>query len=282
MPADSSALASRWISEVRACTVFILYRVRSRTSFSSAGGIYDPRSSPHSNSSASRAQSLASVLWPSQRLGVRRVDHRDLPRSPARTARNTPARCRPRWPPSPRASRPAGAARGPSAGAPRKTSGTPGSRVLRVHGFSPGDRIATLTMSLCTSIPATRSYSTFMRWPPPAAAPPLADGNRRAARQDPGSVQETDTRARSSNGGYPAQGPSANLTSGLQRSKANRRRQAARQHNCAPSTSPPPAPPPPQDPSRQRPAPARGARGPSYRNPTAAPAQRRMISNLMT
>ena len=39
MPADSSALPSRWISEVRACTVFILYRVRSRTSFCSADGM---------------------------------------------------------------------------------------------------------------------------------------------------------------------------------------------------------------------------------------------------
>ena len=39
MPADSSALPSRWISEVRAWTVFILYRVRSRTSFSSAAGM---------------------------------------------------------------------------------------------------------------------------------------------------------------------------------------------------------------------------------------------------
>ena len=64
MPADSSALPSRWISEVRACTVFIRYRVRSRTSFSSEGGMYEPRSSPHSNSSATRAQSLASVLCP--------------------------------------------------------------------------------------------------------------------------------------------------------------------------------------------------------------------------
>ena len=64
MPADSSALPSRWISEVRAWTVLILYRVRSRTSFSSAAGMYDPRSSPHSNNSASRAQSLASVLCP--------------------------------------------------------------------------------------------------------------------------------------------------------------------------------------------------------------------------
>jgi hypothetical protein len=53
-------LPSRWISEVRAWTVFILYRVRSRTSFSSAAGMYEPRSSPHSNSSASRAQSFAS------------------------------------------------------------------------------------------------------------------------------------------------------------------------------------------------------------------------------
>ena len=64
MPADSSALCSRWISEVRACTVFIRYRVRSRTSFCSADGMYEPRSSPHSNSSASRPQSLASVLCP--------------------------------------------------------------------------------------------------------------------------------------------------------------------------------------------------------------------------
>ena len=38
IPADSSALCSRWISEVRFWTVFIRYRVRSRTSFSSAGG----------------------------------------------------------------------------------------------------------------------------------------------------------------------------------------------------------------------------------------------------
>jgi len=64
MPADSSALPSRWISEVRACTVLILYRVRSRTSFSSGAGMQEPRSSPHSNNSAIRAQSLASVLWP--------------------------------------------------------------------------------------------------------------------------------------------------------------------------------------------------------------------------
>ncbi len=39
MPADSSALPSRWISEVRACTVLIRYRVRSRTSFCSADGM---------------------------------------------------------------------------------------------------------------------------------------------------------------------------------------------------------------------------------------------------
>ena len=39
IPADSSALASRWISEVRAWTVFIRYRVRSRTSFSSGAGM---------------------------------------------------------------------------------------------------------------------------------------------------------------------------------------------------------------------------------------------------
>ncbi len=51
---------------------------------------------------------------------------------------------------------------------------------------------------------------------------PPTDGNGRAARQGPGSVQETDTRARSSNGGYPARGPGTNLTSGLERSIDNR------------------------------------------------------------
>jgi hypothetical protein len=39
MPADSSALASRWISGVRAWTVFILCRDRSRISFSPAAGM---------------------------------------------------------------------------------------------------------------------------------------------------------------------------------------------------------------------------------------------------
>jgi hypothetical protein len=39
IPADSSAFCSRWISEVRAWTVLIRYRVRSRTSFSSAAGM---------------------------------------------------------------------------------------------------------------------------------------------------------------------------------------------------------------------------------------------------
>ena len=48
----------------------------------------------------------------------------------------------------------------------------------------------------------------------------LAD--RRAARQSPGSVQETDTRARSGNGGYPARGSGTKLKHGLERSKRNR------------------------------------------------------------
>src|ERR1700675_2050097 len=78
--------------------------------------------------------------------------------------------------------------------------------VLRVHGLSPGERIATLIMSLCTSIPATRSYSTFMRLATSCSGNPPTDGNKRAAGQAPGSVQETDTRARSGNGGYPAKG----------------------------------------------------------------------------
>jgi len=64
MPADSSVLPSRWIPEVRAWTVLILYRVRSRISFSSGGGRQEPCSSPHSNSSAIRAQSFAPVFCP--------------------------------------------------------------------------------------------------------------------------------------------------------------------------------------------------------------------------
>ena len=39
MPAGSSVLSSRWIPQVRARTVFDLYRVRSRTSLSSAAGM---------------------------------------------------------------------------------------------------------------------------------------------------------------------------------------------------------------------------------------------------
>ena len=77
-------------------------------------------------------------------------------------------------------------------------------------------------MSLCTSIPATRSYSTFMRLATSCKAPPMRIGNRHAARQSPGSVQETDTRARSSNGGYPARSSSTNLKYGLERSKGTR------------------------------------------------------------
>src|SRR4029077_18244842 len=45
--------------------------------------------------------------------------------------------------------------------------------------------------------------------PPPAAAP--SDWDRRAAGQSPRSVQETETRARSSSGGYP-EGSSMNLS----------------------------------------------------------------------
>lgn len=64
MPAVSSVLPRRWVSELRAWTVLILYRVRSRSSLSSGAGMYEPRSSPHSSSSAIRAQSFAPVLWP--------------------------------------------------------------------------------------------------------------------------------------------------------------------------------------------------------------------------
>jgi hypothetical protein len=93
-----------------------------------------------------------------------------------RTAHNRPGRCRSRWPPSPRASPRGGAARGPSPGAPRKRA------ELQDLGLA-GLRLLT-------------------------RGPDRDLGTRRATRQSPGSVQETDTRARSSNGGYPARSPS--------------------------------------------------------------------------
>src|SRR5215472_11116655 len=49
-----------------------------------------------------------------------------------------------------------------------------------------------------------------------------AQREKRAARQSPRSVQETDTRARSSNGGYPTQGSSTKLRHGLERTIAIR------------------------------------------------------------
>src|SRR6266700_3855573 len=74
----------------------------------------------------------------------------------------------------------------------------------------------------------------FHARPPPAAAPPTRWEQARRP-PEPRSVQETDTRARSSNGGYPGRGSGANLSDGLERSKAKRRRRAARHLNCAPS-----------------------------------------------
>ena len=64
IPAVSSAFCSRWISEVRAWTVFIRYLARSRTSLRSGSGMQEPDSSPHSYKSSSRIASFASVLWP--------------------------------------------------------------------------------------------------------------------------------------------------------------------------------------------------------------------------
>jgi hypothetical protein len=48
----------------------------------------------------------------------------------------------------------------------------------------------------------------------------LPDGEGRAARQGPASEQEPDTRARSSNGGYPPGSPGTDLSYGLERSSA--------------------------------------------------------------
>ena len=64
MPADSSALRSRWISEVRAWTVFIRYRARSRTSFSSGARDVGAGQQPALVQIQQPGASLASVLWP--------------------------------------------------------------------------------------------------------------------------------------------------------------------------------------------------------------------------
>jgi hypothetical protein len=58
--------------------------------------------------------------------------------------------------------------------------------VLRVHGLSPGERSATLIMSLCTSIPATRSYGTFICAATSCSGKPPSGWDRRAAGQSPG------------------------------------------------------------------------------------------------
>src|SRR6266496_1068219 len=102
-------------------------------------------------------------------------------------------------------------------------------------------------MSLCRRFPRRARTSLSYRRPPPAAA--IHDGNKRAGGQGPGSVQETDTRARSGSGGYPAWGSSAILYYGLERSKQLRRRPPARHRNCAPPA------PPASTRSRQRPRP---------------------------
>jgi hypothetical protein len=51
---------------------------------------------------------------------------------------------------------------------------------------------------------------------------PHADRGQARRPPEPRSVQETDTRARSSSGGYPARGSSTNLKYGLERSKGTR------------------------------------------------------------
>ena len=78
MPADSSALPSRWISEVRAWTVFDpvpgqvphLLQLRRRD--------VGPAQQPALEQLRQPGAVFGVGLVPLQRLGVRRVDHRDL------------------------------------------------------------------------------------------------------------------------------------------------------------------------------------------------------------
>jgi hypothetical protein len=68
--------------------------------------------------------------------------------------------------------------------------------------------------------PAMRSYSTFMRLATSCSGTPLRMGT--GAPPARARDQESDTRARSSNGGYPAWGSGSNLIHGLERSIGGR------------------------------------------------------------
>ncbi len=87
---------------------------------------------------------------------------------------------------------------------------------------------------------------------------------------EPRSVQETDTRARSSNGGYPARGSGANPGHGLKRSKHKQRRRAARYHDCAPPARQP-LPNPAKTPATTGLQPTQPREGTQFSCPTAAP-----------
>ena len=77
LDADRLRLVQPLDLQVRAWTFLTRYRTRSRISFSSRGGMYDPCSRPHSSSRQPGAV-LRVGLVPLQRLHVRRVDHQDL------------------------------------------------------------------------------------------------------------------------------------------------------------------------------------------------------------
>ena len=102
-------------------------------------------------------------------------------------------------------------------------------------------------------------------------------GTRRASGQGPGSVQETDTRARSGSGGYPARGSSAILYYGLERSKQLRRRPPARHRNCAPP-APPASTDPGKNPGRPRPETRQRRKGTQFSSHHGRAAKRRMYS----
>ncbi len=97
------------------------------------------------------------------------------------------------------------------------------SRLSREYSRAPRGAV----MSLCTSIPATCSCSTFTPCHLPSGNH-RPDTDTRAARQSPGQKQETDIRSRRGSGGYPARGSGTNLTSGHERSIGARPRRTAR------------------------------------------------------
>ena len=116
---------------------------------------------------------------------------------------------------------------------PPRSSRLSGVGYLFPAGITAG-RLAAQSCLYARRSPRGARTSLSYRQPPPAAA--IHEGNEHAGGQGPGSVQETDTRARS--GGTRHGVPAPFFYYGLERSRQLRRRPPARHRNCAPPDPP--------------------------------------------